>query len=998
MKLVGKRRNLAISSIILGALAIISCFSLVLISINYFPDNHGYTRNIVYIRPTEGTNNPGYFVIIDEFNPRDDIEFIYHSYGDLTVNSSTGTVIFNQSGIEMKMKFIGSTVSIENATGMVYQTYPSSPSNDLVEYIKVKPLEDGVARILTIISFKNETINHPTISIKEKSSSIQVTVNNSDVFLVNQNNDVASGTRDELLESNAAFSAYRLNQTNMVDWIFFMKGSSLNFNQTTILNSQERYTGFFNASIGNIKYAGDGNGWEVQNVVSDKFNDDLLDSLVHPYLLFDDSILNELKNKCNGSLPGPWQTWYNNLGNSNVIERAFKGRIEENLLFIQQAEQDLLEINNIGFDWDDAQFISRSTKLYPYLFAYDMIYNNVSEGNRSAIEANLKDKIYPLADAIATGSQPTNNHIVVASTALGIGGLLFKNGTWVQLAQDQNDFYLENRIKGGPCYEGDIYGRYTFENAVKFFIALKRIGGYNYFSNPRFLQYLNYTVASVSPLGWTPLYEDCTGKSHLGNLASICSYQVNESNAILASNLRWYFEFCYGNENLGADIYRITAYDDEITPNAPNFGDNEGFAYFEAGLACFRTGWEKKDTYLVVSNKKYYQSHVHLDENSIEIYALGKKFLTNPGYPHWREEGHDYTISTLASNTALINGQGQLDIISDGFSGSLQNEVIDFINSPSLRAYKSPFSLNTNQSMLFLLVTSVSSLGAACIISLGFLFKARALQNHKTQKPVKKQHAPNSPTLSMPFKFNDEELLVYNFKSVKLSFFNTQFLSAIQSIGIMYFLIRVLQYITFQIKYIEISNEIQETILSIAPTVELLIYTTTPFLLFIFNIILFGLIAIFFNMSAKTIRIENFKPNESFGLITKVMIPQSIMFSFSIILTIFYITPEFLDAINSAQVDAGNPIIIGVFLKNLLASYLIPLIILILISMAIFFYIKKVLTRWAKKNGTGETDVQVAFFNSILIGLAIVSIIIFLFLIPIFDFFSVFELESNPLL
>jgi hypothetical protein len=121
-------------------------------------------------------------------------------------------------------------------------------------------------------------------------------------------------------------------------------------------------------------------------------------------------------------------------------------------------------------------------------------------------------------------------------------------------------------------------------------------------------------------------------------------------------------------------------------------------------------------------------------------------------------------------------------------------------------------------------------------------------------------------------------------------------------------------------------------------------------------------------------------------------------FSFSIILTIFYITPEFLDAINSAQVDAGNPIIIGVFLNNLLASYLIPFIILILISMAIFFYIKKVLTRWAKKNGTGETDVQVAFFNSIAIVLAIVSIIIFLFLVPIFDFLSVFELESNPLL
>nr|MDO8117555.1 heparinase II/III family protein [Candidatus Sigynarchaeota archaeon] len=116
------------------------------------------------------------------------------------------------------------------------------------------------------------------------------------------------------------------------------------------------------------------------------------------------------------------------------------------------------------------------------------------------------------------------------------------------------------------------------------------------------------------------------------------------------------------------------------------------------------------------------------DENSIEVYALGKKFITNPGYPHWRQPGHDYTISTEASNTALINGKGQLDVTSDGFSACIQNEWIDYLESPALKAYKNPFRLSSN---FFLMVTVIAACASLAIAGL-----ALAIHGASNRVPV----------------------------------------------------------------------------------------------------------------------------------------------------------------------------------------------------------------------------------------------------------------------
>lgn len=707
-----------VASLVLVGLAVAVPFSAFLAFDIAFPDNKGFVRTISYIRPV-ATGDPGYFLIVDEFSPGTTQEVVFHSYGELAINEPAGKVLFNQSGTCMQLQFPGQPVAITNHSNWVYASYPGSPANDLVDYVKVRPL-GGALRLVTIVSFANASIPFPQVAVDAKPGHLLLTVEhatNDTVVLplpaAPSVSDVIEGPK----RFTGRFMVSRVNASAVVEWVLVDTCARLEVNAMPV-HAGAPVSGLHHNGGTGLVVASNGTGSPSPTIASIPFDPALLEGLSSPFLLFSEAGLSVLRDKCLNT--NPWQAWYAALGTGSVLNKAFKGRVGGDQGLVDQAVAAILAIDELSFDWINEQFISMSTTLYPYLHAYDMVHPNTSLANRTLIESRLMPKLEVLADAIASGSMPTNNHIVVASAALGIGGLLFKNATWVQLTQDANDFYLKERVRPhGPCYEGDVYGRYTYDQAIQFFTSLRKVGGYDYFTNPRFHAFLNYTVASVTPSGWTPSFEDCAVKQHLGSLASIAMFPVHATNPVLAANLQWYVEYCYGSPDAGADVYRIVSYESPISPVQPDLGGNQGFSYFDSGLTVFRSGWSRGSTYLVISNKNYKQSHVHLDENSIEVYALGVKFLTNPGYPHWRQEGHDYTISTEGSNTVLINGEGQLDTVSDGFTSALLDGVVDYLHSPAHRAYKSPFHPSQNPVLVVAVVVAGAALAMCAVLAWG---------------------------------------------------------------------------------------------------------------------------------------------------------------------------------------------------------------------------------------------------------------------------------------
>jgi len=990
-----KSRVFLTSACVLLALACASGIISIVTINQLYPDNGGYTRNVLFIRPPPGSNAPGYFVIVDEFQPGKTIDLVFHSYGRLSFNASAGEATFDQNGTSMHMCFIGSPVAITNLTGKVYQY----SINESVNYIKVRPLDAKACRLVTIITFGNATIANPPVVIDDLASRIGITVNGTDRFLFHPAIEQGTGTIDD---GNATISgnycAYRVNASGSLQWLLFANTTKVMFKGTILQNSLMSSSGFYNATASQLDIAGHGQGAPAPVATSTQFNSTLLTGRSHPYLLFDDSDLTDLRKKCNGTEPGPWQAWYSDIGTGSVLNDAFMGRIKQNQAWIDEAVGLMLGIDNITsggttFDWAHVQFIERSTMLYPYLLAYDMVYNNVSITNRTTIEQKLMPKLYALADGLASGDLPSNNWRPVCSTALGIGGLLFNNATWVNLAQVANDYYLNNRVRpNGPCYEGDDYGGYALGNAIVFYLALKHIGGYNYFTNPRFLKFLNYTVSSVTPLGWTPMFDDCAAKTNLAATASIATCQVNITSPILAANLQWYYDFC--NTPWGDEVIRITSYSAPVAPLIPVVGNNGGFSYFDSGLACFRSGWKSDSTYLVISNKYFQQSHVHLDENSIEVYALGKKFLTNPGYPGWHQPGHDYVISTEASNTALLNGQGQLDVTSDGFSASLQNSVVDYLVSPSIKAYASPFRLLANPAFLVEIIGIIISLGGAGAIILYLHVKQFA--ELREESTVANRNASMNTFITL-FKFDAMTLQHLDYRSKKVGIMPVFVLGLIASPGIIYFIEHLTDFTAFTINYINFAPSLVNMLESIAPDVKIAVYLLVPLACFLFiglAMVFHALLLAMISRSDPGTRLD-FK--EARGIVGKAWMLQCVVMVLSIMGNIVFITPRFITGLHAAQIDTGNNISIGLLIENMLGDMVIYFLILGAISLTLQVLAIKVLDNRAKVFNKSRLGIKVSYYVGLLIIIAIFLAIALAAEILMFQVFNVIEIEHNPL-
>lgn len=986
-------RKLLATACVLLAFACAGGIIPIVVANQLYPDNGGYTRNVLFIRPSPGSNAPGYFVIVDEFQPGTTIDLLFHSYGTLAINSTAREATFDQSGTSMCMHFAGCPVSITNYSNYVYEY----SLNESVKYIEVRPLDTSARRLVTIITFSNGSISQPPISIYE-SSRISIMVNNTDKFLFHPVDEQGTGTIDDGTATiSGNYYGYRVNATGSLQWLLYANASLVSYKGTILYDGQST-SGFYNASIANLESANHGQGEPAPVAISTPFDPALLASRPHPYLLFDDSDLTDLRKKCNGTELGPWQSWYSNIGNWSVLNDAFMGRIKQNQVWIDEAVGlmlviDNITINDVKFDWTNAQFIDRSTTLYPYLLAYDMVYNNLSVANRTAIEQKFVPKLLALADAFASGDLPSNNWRPVSSTALGIGGLLFDNATWVNLAQTANDDYLNNRVRpNGPCYEGDDYGGYALGNAITFYLALQRAGGYNYFTSPRFLKFLNYTVSSVSPLGWTPVFEDCDVKSNLAAMASIATYPVNITSPVLAGNLQWYADFC--GEPGYDQIIRITAYKAQITPRKPAIGTNGGFAYFDSGIACFRSGLKRDSTYLVISNKNYQQSHVHLDENSIEIYALGKKFLTNPGYPGWGKPGHDYTISTVASNTALLNGQGQLDVISDGFSAALQNAIVDYIASPSIKAYESPFRVTANPSFIFEIAGIVASLSIAGVIMLFSYARQREKMNISSADINRGKSSTGFKTL---FKFDASTLENLDCRSKKVGTLPVLVLGLVASPGIIYFIQKLADYTAYTIYYLNLAPSLVNMLESIAPEVKAAVYVLVPVVCILSIGLVMAIHTTLFSGFSRVDARAKVDFREARGIVSKVWMPQCIIMALSIPGDIFYLTPRFLDALHAAQVDTGNNISIGLLMNGLLSDIIVYLAILWAISLAIQFVATRVTDADAKVTKKDSRGVEVFYYVGLLACIAIFLAIAFAAELIMFGAFNSIHIENNPL-
>lgn len=466
-----------------------------------------------------------------------------------------------------------------------------------------------------------------------------------------------------------------------------------------------------------------------------------LEHLDHPYLLFNAIELESLKEKIFNS-KNPWNSSYSlyasdveTLVNTDINiwdedqridpirKLSLKFAIQGGQNYLKKIKEILLDMGNIENNY--TMDLKRSYAVQAYAIAYDIIYKNISASERVQIEDLLENHAQPLSNM---DLYPENNHCVVNAGGLGLAGLILKNNEFIDIATEAILTYLyeKNRPDGGS-YEGQSYLAFAYLNSIEFMYALNRLNAYNFFNNSRFQNSLDFMAHCLNPLATTPLYEDATTSGYANEVLLISASQI--SNLHRAKEYQWLWEHRKNNTDLvGLNEYNyllssfpnfrsIVCYDvnEKIEPIKPEYASD---VYKDSNMAFLRSGYSTDSIFLSFTCKNYIQSHPHYDENSFELWAYGAWLAINPGYPGWGNEGHDYTISTEASNTLIINNKGQLNRMASGFKSAITSPYFDMIQADATRAYNSPGSMAESIQVYLLIILIFSFLGISTILIL----------------------------------------------------------------------------------------------------------------------------------------------------------------------------------------------------------------------------------------------------------------------------------------
>ena len=521
------------------------------------------------------------------------------------------------------------------------------------------------------------------------------------------------------------------------------KSSSFKISRENIIENIEHaeYNPLFTSENYNI--FPDDSVWKLNTSKIDEIS-----HLDHPYLLFDTNQLTDLRKKIN-DFESPWNSSYSSyisnideiattdINSWDEVQRVESIRklslmfaIEGGQGYLEKIKEILLDMGNVENSY--SKDLQRSFAVQAYSIAYDIIYKNISAIERVEIESFLENHAQPLS---LMDLYSDNNHRVVDAGGLGLAGLILKNEEFIDIATETILTYLyEKNRADGASYEGQSYLAHAYINSIEFMYALNRLGAYNFFNNSRFLSSLDFMAHCLSPLSTPPLFEDATTSGLVNEILLISASQI--SNQQLAKEYQWFWEFRKNNTNLvglqnhnyllssSPNFRSIVCYNvnNKIEPEKPIYKSS---IYKDSNMAFLRSGYSPDSLFLSFSSKNYTQSHPHYDENSFELWAYGAWLVINPGYPGWSNKDHDYTISTEASNTLLINSKGQLNLMASGFESAIISPYFDMVQADATRAYNSPGSMAESVQVYILMILNFAFLGISTVLILSAKISVR---------------------------------------------------------------------------------------------------------------------------------------------------------------------------------------------------------------------------------------------------------------------------------
>lgn len=368
-----------------------------------------------------------------------------------------------------------------------------------------------------------------------------------------------------------------------------------------------------------------------------------------------------------------------NRARSRIAYNAFIAYLTDDAEARTAAKNALLDVSRWS-RWEPPWFTAHGQHTYypagllavEVAFGYDLLYEHLSESERSQIRRALIEKqIEPTYKEYFLDNRAMANTSNWISHTVG-GALIAASAIAEDVRHEESNGKFELYLNGlllkieahiaasflpdGSYGEGISYHEFDSETLAPMTVALRRAFGIDYFSTTPVKDSLAYDLYTLTE----PISASLDmGDTHPPAGHGIPALVYQSKNPVY----RWYYER-FNRPNLQQFIF----FDDSVQPQSPREAKLPTSKIFaDKGNAVFRTGWGGADEIALLYRAGANFNHHHADQGAFLLTAFGEPLVTEAGWSDYYKDPYYATFFTQAigHNTILVDGNPESQTISD---------------------------------------------------------------------------------------------------------------------------------------------------------------------------------------------------------------------------------------------------------------------------------------------------------------------------------------------
>ncbi|KAA3663767.1 MAG: hypothetical protein DWQ04_09145, partial [Chloroflexi bacterium] len=299
------------------------------------------------------------------------------------------------------------------------------------------------------------------------------------------------------------------------------------------------------------------------------------------------------------------------------------------------------------------QSINEARWVIPLAWAYDLIYNEMSEVERTAVSDQI---LRPAAERLMLNNEGRHNHQTWYNSGIGVMGFALgdKEYVWHALLKDDSSlgYQLDKSVTDdGMWYEGSMHYQFYVLRALLPLMEATHHAGFNVYENPAYKGLFDFMVTYADPALEMPTIND--GRVvDLADSDRVTYYELAYTRLgdpryvpILAESYR---------NGLNALLYGRSQLGEAVVP------EWETQYYDGSDLVVLRSGEGEKSLQATLNYMGYQGGHSHADQLSLVLYGLGVPLFPDAGSIKYREpEQEGWFKQTLAHNSLVVDGVSQ---------------------------------------------------------------------------------------------------------------------------------------------------------------------------------------------------------------------------------------------------------------------------------------------------------------------------------------------------